>query len=115
MNTLTQLQETVSNLQEQMKSLDERISFLEQDAYEKHTNDMDEDSVSESESVVTIIINKEENETNTNNLDIRETQFQLNEKLNKMSETMTQFALLLNKPYTNDTPPFPSHTHSASQ
>jgi hypothetical protein len=97
-----------------MESLDERISLLEQDAYEKHTNDMDEDTPSEPDSTETIIPNNEENQEN-NNFDIRETQIQLNNKLDKMSETMSQFASLLNNNDYSDALTLQSSHHSFSQ
>ncbi|CAG8523228.1 17395_t:CDS:1 [Acaulospora morrowiae] len=82
------IQETITEVQHQMSQLEKKVSTLEEDAAHRHMNKMDEDM--ESTFDFTISITEQLTETE----DIKTTQRQINEKLNKMGEMMAQFAKL---------------------
>ncbi|CAG8701354.1 1015_t:CDS:2, partial [Acaulospora morrowiae] len=71
-----------------MSQLEKRVSTLEKDAAHRHMNEMEEDTESTSDSTISTTEQLTETE------DIKTTQSQINEKLNKMGETMAQFVEL---------------------
>src|SRR5271170_7478288 len=90
------LQISVKQLQQQITNLDERIELLEHDAYEKHTEDMEEDSSSNTDTLSTsteLIIFPSPKE---HHLDIRSEQTSLNNKINSIGDTMNQMINLFN-------------------
>jgi hypothetical protein len=85
-----QLKTTIDDIKNHMFTLEERISLIEQDIVERHIeteiDEMEEDTNSSTTSTETTITPSPMNQ----NQDIRESQTQLNDKLEKIGETMSQ-------------------------
>ena len=99
---LNQIKTTIDKIKDHMISLDNRITLIEQDIVERHidtTDEMEEDSNSSTTSTDTIISPN----TNNKNQDIRDSQIQLNGKLEKIEETMSQMFTLFNSIYLSST------------
>src|SRR4051794_38377393 len=80
---IMKLQGAVTDMQKQMSLLEERISLLEQDAFERHIEPMEENANSNTDSTNSTCTTVH-NQGPENNKDIRITQNQLSEKLNQM-------------------------------
>jgi len=94
------LQISVKKLQQQMTNLDERIELLEHDAYEKHTEDMEEDSSSNTDTLSTstelVTSPLTSSSSKEHHFDIHSEQTSLNVKINSIENTMNQMINLLN-------------------
>jgi chromosome segregation ATPase len=91
---VNQLKQEMSEIKKQVANLDNRVSALENDVTDCHFEEieqMEEDSESTNSHETIEDDNLSENNTN----DLRETQKQLDEKLNKMSDTMNSVLFLL--------------------
>src|SRR5271163_3152961 len=89
-------------MKEHMISLDDRITLIEQDIVERHidiNDEMEEVSNSSTTSTDTIISPITDNK----NQDIRDSQIQLNEKLEKIEETISQMFTLFNSIHLSST------------
>jgi hypothetical protein len=109
---IMQMRQDITTIQQQVKTLDERITLLETDNAERHFEEiekMEEDTESTKSSET---ITHEEYDTSK---DLREAQKQIDEKLNKMSDTMNNVLALFStmNPLPTQDKPVPSSSSSS--